>query len=262
MSGEINSNRGNERILSSFRKHALRFGVIGFATLGVLGMSSESRANAQRSNNISGSACVQNDPNTLSISQADGALKPLDREVFDTYKHAEKSQKVIKHNQPEMFGLTFNHLTEVDIIEPAKVANGANGEYVLTAQFLGKITSEDMIAVEVTTYQLESVGSRQIENLVYDFYQAKTDGTFVSPNQGMQQRMQHEYKGYSNNGYDGLVISKLADGSELPGFNSMTSTILQDGLNQADNVLKDMNGHRAITPQKNLNNTTSAVMIC
>jgi hypothetical protein len=228
------------------RKKALALLAVGSAALGGgLGMDlltpNMAAAGAKKA-----TACENVVPGAVSVSYVDEAALPLASKVISAYHDAERSEIGVKKNQAEINGRTYSHLTEVDITVPVNT-----GVYNYTAQFSGGITSKDLVAVELDSYKYRQIGVARVEENVYDFYIEKTDGDFEDPHQGLQWDMLHAYSDGSNTG--DLVISKLANGSELPGYYIMTAPIFSVGISQAEGVLEGMVEHKDVTQQNNLN---------
>lgn len=242
------------------RQKALALLAVGSAALGsgvAIEMLSIGEADAAASR--SSQACEKYDKNTLSFSKASKDVLPLANKVVSVYHDTNRSEVEIKKNQPELYGLTNRHLTEVDITVPAKLTSGEEGLYTYAAQFSGKITSKDLVLFDAVSYKYKSIGVARIKEGIYNFFLAKTNGTSVDPHEGQQWRMARSYVKALDEDY--LVISKLAKDSELPGLYSMTAPILSASIRQAEGVLKDMT-RGDITDQKNLDASMPAVMIC
>jgi hypothetical protein len=253
-----------ETVMQSVHEHrqkALAVLAVGSAALGGgLAFDMLNTGSANAASKVSHS-CEKYDYKALNFGAAGKAVLPAANTVINAYNHADRSEVVIKKNQSELYGLTYSHLTEVDIAVPSKLKNGASGIYNYYAQFSGKIIPKDMVLFAMVTNEDKSVGVAKVEDPIYDFYIAKTNGDGENPHQGLQWDMQHSY---SSGSYDGgsLLISRLANGSEVTGLYAMTMPVFNTGMHQAESVLEDMTKRHEINVQRNLNIANPSVEIC
>jgi hypothetical protein len=234
-------------------------GALAFVGGGV-GLESLIEGTADAASKVTHSSCMKNNKADVKVSYVNKAVLPLASEAVKAYHEARGSEVVVRRNQPEMYGMTYTHLTEVDINVPGTLTNGDSGGYSYTAQFLGRVTPKDLVFVDVDTYENKSIGVAHVKEGIYSFYIAKTTGSVEDPGQGLQWDMTHDYAKDVDS--DDLVISKLADGFELPGFYTMTAPSVLTGTHQAEGVIKDMIAHRDITGQRNLDILERTVKIC
>jgi hypothetical protein len=244
------------------RQKVLAVLAVGSAALGggiAVDMLSMGTADAAASK-TSQAKCEKYDKGDVSVKYASKAVMPLAREVVKAYHEAKGSEVEVKRNQPEMYGMTYSHLTEVDISVPARLINGDSGGYTYAAQFLGRIIPKDLVSASLSTYENKTIGVTQVQEGIYNFYISKTKGTVEDPGQGLQWRMGRAYVEDTNP--DMSVTSKLADGFELPGDYTMTAPTLITGTRQAGAVIGNMIVHRGIADQKNLDVSEPSTKIC
>ena len=239
----------------ALRSRLPRLALVGTMALSGAVTSEAASAEPAGSSTAAHTACVANDPNTVSFNRAGNIAVPFAKNVISAYHHAHRSEVKRKKNQQELYGFTFRHLKEVDITAPV-----SGGEYDYMAQFSGKIEPQNLVAVGLYSVKYKQINGVRSRYTLYDFYLAKTRGDFEDPHQGLQWRMKHAYASGHNG--DSQVISRLANGNELSGTYSMTAPNLKDGLRQAEGVLTSMVKHRSVAKQQNLNASEPPQKIC
>jgi hypothetical protein len=261
--GDQALSRSSLTIATRLAVGALAFGGLGLA-------SAESSASAKvtptvrtvKAHGSSESQCVDNAPDTVSLSYVDGAVLPLAEEVVDVYQHTKLSEKRELKTR-ELYANSYQHVTEIDAYIPTQLANGhGKGTYILRADFTGRIIPQDIVAVEIEEYP-KILGPRTPQSVpsTYDFLLEKSTTNGPSNTVGLHWLTALHYDYGEREGYY-FVQSELSDGSEVPTSYSMTAPILSADTQQANGMLVRAQKHQPIERLKDLAASQQLVQVC